>query len=326
MNLSKKLGLGLVAFLLTLSLLEFGARQIFKPVEGRGRLCKTKDGTFPWSCDFRYLKFQDKKAHYKLCYPSNKRQYFDSDNCVQFSVNSTWHREVEREEIYKDKRNKIIFIGDSFTYGEGVKMEDIFTEKLKYHFNHTGKVIYNLSSPGGGIEYAFSTIKEIIPKLKNVQIAIQWGVNDFVSYGDLRRNIERPQYFFSHFKLFHFFFHRYMDKKETEREENYYNNLSNSKEHFKLLIKLIAYLRNSSTDFFFYNFPEPYWMGKNHGSLLHREVLSILKKNNVASINVAKNFDLKNMKQYFVHKIDPHPNEIAHHEVYTVLSEYMRNN
>ncbi len=60
-----------------------------------------------------------------LCYTGARQPYFDADGCVENRINSSGIR--EREELCLPKpegQKRIVCIGDSFTFGWGVRVED----------------------------------------------------------------------------------------------------------------------------------------------------------------------------------------------------------
>jgi hypothetical protein len=74
---------------------------------------------------------------FKVAYASNPRGYFDSENSVRMSVNSLGLR---GEEVGAEKppgMYRILGLGDSFAFGEGVKDDDTFLHRLQLRLNAT---------------------------------------------------------------------------------------------------------------------------------------------------------------------------------------------
>ena len=70
-------------------------------------------------------------ARFKVVFPNNPRGYFDRDNSVPASINSLGLR---GEEVTAEKPPgtfRILGLGDSFTFGEGVRNEDTFLHRLQ---------------------------------------------------------------------------------------------------------------------------------------------------------------------------------------------------
>jgi lysophospholipase L1-like esterase len=70
-------------------------------------------------------------AQFRFCYDSNPRGYFDEDNCLTYYTNNFGLRgqDISIEKAPGTKR--VILLGDSFTFGEGVKLEDTFSTQLQ---------------------------------------------------------------------------------------------------------------------------------------------------------------------------------------------------
>ena len=65
-------------------------------------------------------------AKIKFEYDSNPRGYFEEGNIVVHTTNSMGFRGKEFTVDRINNKKKIIFLGDSFTFGEGVKDKDTF--------------------------------------------------------------------------------------------------------------------------------------------------------------------------------------------------------
>ena len=91
--------------------------------------------TFPLQFLFRtlpdgklcYTSYPSAKIN--ITYDGNPRGYFDKDNGLSYITNS-WGFRGERFSLTKpDNTLRIAFLGDSFTFGEGVRFEDTYPEK-----------------------------------------------------------------------------------------------------------------------------------------------------------------------------------------------------
>jgi hypothetical protein len=63
-------------------------------------------------------------------YSTNPRRYFDQDNSIRHDFNSEGWRDFEHEVEKPDHVFRIVGAGDSFTFGQGVKHEDLFLTHL----------------------------------------------------------------------------------------------------------------------------------------------------------------------------------------------------
>jgi hypothetical protein len=67
-------------------------------------------------------------APIEFVYDSNPRGYFEPGNVVRHATNSAGFRGPEFSEGKPSGTIRLVFIGDSFTFGEGVHFEDTFPE------------------------------------------------------------------------------------------------------------------------------------------------------------------------------------------------------
>jgi hypothetical protein len=112
-----------------------------------------------------------------VCYPSNPEGYFDinlrditmrnrygiegdlwqwSPYCVEEIRNSLGYR--EREITEKSIRPRVIFLGDSFTLGEGVRSTDRFSDILRTQYWQKGFEVYNFASTGAGVAEVYQRL------------------------------------------------------------------------------------------------------------------------------------------------------------------------
>lgn len=74
-------------------------------------------------------------SKFKVTYSSNPRGYFDADNGVIFKINSLGLRGPEVTENKPSNTLRILGLGDSFAFGEGVRDEDTFLRRLEHSLN-----------------------------------------------------------------------------------------------------------------------------------------------------------------------------------------------
>lgn len=66
---------------------------------------------------------------------SNPRGYFDGDGTLSYRINSVGLRDREVQREKQPGVFRILGIGDSFTFGTGVRLEDLFLTRLQRHFD-----------------------------------------------------------------------------------------------------------------------------------------------------------------------------------------------
>lgn len=67
----------------------------------------------------------------KFCYSSLKRPWLDADGCVSVRTNSLGFRDLEFDVAKPDGQRRILCVGDSFTFGNGVPLEDTWVQRLE---------------------------------------------------------------------------------------------------------------------------------------------------------------------------------------------------
>ncbi|MBU0678102.1 MAG: SGNH/GDSL hydrolase family protein [Verrucomicrobia bacterium] len=75
---------------------------------------------------------------FRFVYASNPRGYFDAENAVEASINNMGTRGSDILPSEKSGLSRMLVLGDSFTFGEGVKDEDTFSIRLERLLNDDG--------------------------------------------------------------------------------------------------------------------------------------------------------------------------------------------
>ena len=68
---------------------------------------------------------------FRFIYPSNPRGYFDADHAVEAAINTSGLRGPEIASPKPRGSFRVLCVGDSFTFGEGVREEDTFVARLR---------------------------------------------------------------------------------------------------------------------------------------------------------------------------------------------------
>jgi len=95
-------------------------------------------------------------------------------------LNSLGFREREIIPIPRNDQFRIVVIGDSFTYGQGVLRDQRFTNILERQLNTSGKhfEVLNFGEAGTETIEHTETLREILTKLYPDYVLLQWFVND----------------------------------------------------------------------------------------------------------------------------------------------------
>lgn len=72
---------------------------------------------------------------FRLEYDSNPRGYFDRDNGLTYRINRHGFRGPDFQRRKTPGTFRVLVLGDSFTFGEGVRWEDTFAKRLERHLD-----------------------------------------------------------------------------------------------------------------------------------------------------------------------------------------------
>jgi len=153
------------------------------------------------------LNIPDAKRSYKLA-PNFRGFFLDQENHLisKAKTNSIGLRDYEYGEK-KDNVYRILVLGDSFTFGSGVEMEDTFPKQLEILLNEGDKKrkyeVLNAGVQGYGTDQEFYFLEEWIDKLKPDLVIVGFYVeNDItdVMIGALNHYIVKDGYLFDNHK------------------------------------------------------------------------------------------------------------------------------
>jgi hypothetical protein len=103
--------------------------------------------------------------------------------------NSLGFREREISPIKASGAIRIAVIGDSFSFGQGIPVEDRFSNRMEEALNQTGTgfEVLNFSLPGRTTRHELRTLEEVVLPLDPDFILVQWLPNDFETPADAFR-------------------------------------------------------------------------------------------------------------------------------------------
>ncbi len=100
---------------------------------------------------------------------------------IKIETNSKGMRDFREYSYKRTNKPRILIIGDSFSFGNSVELNESYVEYLRKNFNNNIEII-NLAVPGYGINNEYlSFINEGI-KYKPDIIILQFAINDWDSY------------------------------------------------------------------------------------------------------------------------------------------------
>lgn len=109
------------------------------------------------------------------------------------AVNSLGFREREFPRVKPEGIHRIAIVGDSFAYGQGIPVEDRFSNRLEAALNaRAGGATFqvlNFGRPGADTDDEIRVLRDTVLPLRPDFVLLQWYVNDM----ELRDHTRRPR-------------------------------------------------------------------------------------------------------------------------------------
>ncbi len=136
-----------------------------------------------------------KSTSIDFVYPDNPRKYFAAGNIVFHTTNSYGFRGKEFAVEKKQGIKRIVFLGDSFIFGEGVHDKDTLAEQLGNKL--PGYEMINLGVGGYNTWQEWVILRDVASRLEPDIVVVGYTLNDAEPYlflqtenGLMRRNRE----------------------------------------------------------------------------------------------------------------------------------------
>ena len=266
---------------------------------------------------------------YGLKYKTDKNNYRLPDESGQYS------RDKESSE------NALLILGDSFTFGRGVKYPDLYATRLETLLNRNGymSAIKNCGVAGANLEEICKIYKKEA-RLKFFSLVIYGFVlNDFglsgpekvVGYDFVDRNNGGYQfsplrklwrlynlicYFFDRRRLHNVTLKRYIDAFKGENVE----------QHFAMLKTLHQTVKENNAQLVVMVFPLLYAFEKYPFYQVHEKISNFCKIENIMTLDLLPAFSKFKTEDLWANPTDQHPNEIAHQIVSEELYNFLTRN
>lgn len=143
-GLATKLGLALLAMVLAVGVAELACRLIARKPYERPRIVGWSREERDLSDIVGFLRETGAGAERtgphsvmganivsRQCYDRPEWSYFDADGCIDMSTNSLGFRDLEFPLEKPAGELRILAVGDSFTFGNGVRLEDTWAQQLE---------------------------------------------------------------------------------------------------------------------------------------------------------------------------------------------------
>ena len=294
---------------------------------------------------------------FKVQYDTNPRGYFDEDNAVLMTVNARGLRDKKREVSIPAPAGiyRILGLGDSFTFGVGVRDEDTFLQKLENKLNASTEPPRRYEVLNAGVQ-GYNTRDEVIylerhwlpmgldPEL----VLIFFYLNDayadhaFLNMGEtLGIQLKQPEGLARRSWLYDLAQHKYHVREVTAKTEAYYNqpffadaatflkgaNQKSADWSFsrEALEAVSALCRDRGIKVGVVIFPE---LLKLRGSYpftqIHDTVTHACRSFGMPVLDLLETYKGQDERDLWVHPSDHHPNEIAHAQAADTIEAFVR--
>lgn len=273
-------------------------------------------------------------------YPSNPRGYFDANNRVSYKTNKNGFRGPDLPAVPSDspgRARQVVVLGDSFTYGEGVRLPDTFTALLAKAVGGAGPGqdvdVLNFGQPG------LDTAAEFFVWLKHKSLVrpdivlLAVTPNDVVCTPEQaaeKRRIDEsylrlfqpPAGLARYSRLVHLVQAR-LTRRKLSREltdimvHDLHRRSDNAPSPWEMcslqLRQMGGDIVSGGAAFMVVVIPMMEKLGADYPyGPIHDAVVEFCRANGVPVLDLLPEFQGRNAEELWVHPVDRHPNEIAH--------------
>ena len=291
----------------------------------------------------------------RFIYDGNPRGYFGKNNEIDHIINSSGFRGKEFS-YYKPKNTfRIAFIGDSFTFGEGVWLKDTYPEKvsamLSEKFKGSGIKFesYNFGVGGYNTVQELFLLKNIVLQSNPDMVVVGYVLNDteepLLRLDAIIGNIARkpveesnfegidetrpPESFIFKSRIVKLIW-KYFEKQKISRKTiAYYKSLytkdSNGWENTrKALQEIIKTCKDRNISCYVVCFPVMYKLNNNYPFIfIHLALKREVQEDRGIFIDIFPMVKGRDATNLWVHPTDQHPNEIVHEIVAKAIVDRM---
>ena len=291
-------------------------------------------------------------ARFRIEYASNPRDYFDSDNGVEMTVNPMGLRgpEVSAEKTAGTLR--VIGLGDSFTFGVGVRDEHTFLRRLEGRLNrHQPVEVLNAGTQGYNTRDQQVTLENRWLALKPDLVLVVFYLNDiyrdesavaFWNNGEGHGVYLQPTGLARHSHLIDWCQYSWRAKELRQRMIAHYSQayFTDPRSFFAkpvsrsqpmdwsasraALVRIVELARTHGFQVGLAIFPELMSLEDYPFTAIHAFVEETCKEIGMPVHDLLSAFQGHSDHQLWVHPTDHHPNEIAHDLAAASLEKFLR--
>ena len=322
-DLNKKLLLVAIGTLLAVAGAELIVRFGLEP-PARGNITPvpreiTQPSTVP---DLPYVLLPD--AEVKHAFPSNPRGYFDADGTLTYRTNSLGFRSPETTRERPDGVFRILGVGDSFTFGTGVRQEHTFLARLDERLAQADGPeryeVLNLGVMGYNTPQEMALLEHVGPDLDAQLVIVCLFLNDMEGGGTHALfNVDAKRSRLArHSKLADRVAWMLQRKRQiADLTASYHASFATDSAGWllaqRLLVETRARLEARETKLVLMIFPVLWDLGESYPfKAVHGTVSEFARENGIPFLDLLPAFEGRNGPELWVHPTNQHPNEEGH--------------
>jgi lysophospholipase L1-like esterase len=282
----------------------------------------------------------------ELCYrvflqrSFEKRKTSDRPHTYYLPSNTRSNQDYSYSKIKSKNTFRIAVIGDSFTFGDGVQLDDTFSKRLermlRLENSSLSAEVLNFGVPGNAtvheVEVAKKAINDYHPDLLILQITLNDPeVAPFRqrAQAEINHALANPLFKYSH--LLRYIAKRIYFSRSHKDYKEYYTQIFENKENWKLfqdsLLEIQELAQKNNTPLIAALFPLFYGQMSSDYPFteLHQKIRSLLRERKFPLIDLLPFYrEIPANRLEIIPGKDGHPNEIAHRIAAEALYEWLK--
>jgi hypothetical protein len=278
-------------------------------------------------------------SSFELKYDSNPGGYFDQNNGLTYELNNRGFRGPDFETHKTPGNLRVMVLGDSFTFGEGVQLEHTFCRRLEVDLNqHAGQPVevLNISTSAWGTDDEINYFEQAGMAFEPDLVLVVYVFNDADYAGglDLWENF-RTAYENRYLKFSYLASFCYATVKRQIYGKQYIDELlagaleeeNKWAESLDYLSKGMVLAESIGARYAVVAFPFMYELNENHPFRPLQEMLSqYCADNGIVELDLLEAFLGQPYAELWVHPSDQHPNERGHKIAAEAMAEFILEN
>lgn len=246
---------------------------------------------------------------------------------------------VDNLAVFLSRKNTILGLGNSFTYGQGVRYEDIYLRRLERLLESDGAPVWidNTAFGGFDLEEICDTYAVESSARRYPLVIYGFVLNDFgrpgadeivgLDYIDINNGGYEYNPWRRHLATFNFFCHTIESIRLDRVTRQCYLDAfrgDNARKHFALLRDLNQRIETDGSQLVIVLFPLLYGFHDYPFQEIHDKMRSFCQAEGIPLLDLLSAFSRYKDRELWVHPVDHHPNEIAHEIAAAELHAFLK--